>query len=91
MTLDIGQIIVWVIIGALAGSMVGWLIRGRKKGFGTLTNIVLGMVGAVVGGFLFELLNVSISNEALTFSVNDLVSAVVGSLVIVGLMALIRR
>lgn len=90
MDISTGQLIVWIIIGALAGSLVGWLIRGRKKGFGLPVNITLGFFGAIVGGFIFDALNITIGG-ALTFSLTDLVAAIVGALLLVGLVTLLRR
>jgi uncharacterized membrane protein YeaQ/YmgE (transglycosylase-associated protein family) len=45
----------WVIVGLLAGTFASWLVRGH--GFGCLGNLVLGLVGAVIGGYLASLLN----------------------------------
>ncbi len=47
------KLIYWIIVGALAG----WLATKYKKrnDFSTLGNIVLGIVGGAVGGFIFEL------------------------------------
>jgi uncharacterized membrane protein YeaQ/YmgE (transglycosylase-associated protein family) len=46
----------WIIIGLLAGWLAGKLSRGR--GFGCITNIVLGLVGGVIGGWIFSRLNI---------------------------------
>ena len=45
--------ILWLIIGGIAGWIAGKVMRGG--GFGILGNIVVGIVGAVIGGFLFSL------------------------------------
>lgn len=89
--MDSGQLIVWIIIGALAGSIVGWLVRGRRRGFGTPVNILIGLIGAIIGGFLFEALDIRVGNLSLTFTLTDLVAAIVGSLLLVGLLAIVRR
>jgi|SRR5258708_2075655 uncharacterized membrane protein YeaQ/YmgE (transglycosylase-associated protein family) len=47
----------WLIIGALAGWLASSLVRG--KGYGCLGNIVVGLIGAVIGGYLASLLNIS--------------------------------
>lgn len=41
----------WLVIGLLAGWLAGKLSRGR--GFGCFTNVILGLVGAVLGGWIF--------------------------------------
>ena len=43
-------LIVWLIIGLMAGFITGKLLRGA--GFGPLVDILVGMVGAIVGGFI---------------------------------------
>ena len=48
--MTISKIIVWLIIGALSGTLAGRLVTFSKQGFGFWTNIGLGMLGAVVGG-----------------------------------------
>ena len=49
-------IIAWVIIGLLAGWLAGHLTRGR--GFGCIVDVILGLVGAVVGGWIFTRLGI---------------------------------
>ena len=42
----------WLFIGLIAGWLAGLVFRGR--GFGCVTDIVLGLVGSVIGGWLFN-------------------------------------
>ena len=49
------DILLWIIFGALAG-WIGSIIMKTDSQQGTITDIILGMVGAVVGGFLFNML-----------------------------------
>jgi uncharacterized membrane protein YeaQ/YmgE (transglycosylase-associated protein family) len=48
-------IIAWIIIGALAG-WIGSMITGTNAQMGAFANIIVGIIGALVGGFLFNLL-----------------------------------
>jgi 6-phosphofructokinase 1 len=48
MSIPIGKIIVWLIIGALAGTLAGRLMTFSKPGFGLSANVGFGMIGAVV-------------------------------------------
>lgn len=48
------NIILYLIIGAVAGWLAGQLVRGH--GFGLWSDLVVGMLGAVIGGFLLSLL-----------------------------------
>ena len=52
------EIIYFLIIGAIAGWLAGLIMRGG--GFGLLGNIVVGIIGAVVGGYLLAWLNIDI-------------------------------
>lgn len=47
----------WILIGLLAGWLAGHLTRGR--GFGCLVNVVLGLIGAVIGGWIFTRLGIA--------------------------------
>ena len=49
-------IIAWLFLGLLAGWLAGKLSRGR--GFGCITDIVLGLIGSVVGGWVFTKLGI---------------------------------
>jgi uncharacterized membrane protein YeaQ/YmgE (transglycosylase-associated protein family) len=51
--MTIAKIIVWLIVGAIAGTLAGRLATFSKQGLGFWTNIGMGMLGALVGGFLF--------------------------------------
>lgn len=42
----------WLFIGLIAGWLAGMVFRGR--GFGCVTDIVLGLIGSVIGGWLFN-------------------------------------
>jgi uncharacterized membrane protein YeaQ/YmgE (transglycosylase-associated protein family) len=44
-------IISWLVVGAIAGWLAGYLVKGDES-MGVLGHIVLGIVGAVVGGFI---------------------------------------
>jgi uncharacterized membrane protein YeaQ/YmgE (transglycosylase-associated protein family) len=47
----------WIIIGLLAGWIAGHLTRGR--GFGCIADIILGLIGAVIGGWIFTGLGIT--------------------------------
>lgn len=66
-----------IIVGLLAGWIAGKLVRGR--GFGIIADIALGLVGAVIGQWLFGRLGVPVYS-GLSF----LAMATVGSVILVG-------
>lgn len=53
MELNPGGVISWILVGLIAGWIAGTLTRGQ--GFGCLANVVIGILGAVIGGLLFGL------------------------------------
>ncbi len=50
-------LIAWAIVGMLAGWLAGTITRA--KGFGCFGNLIIGLVGSAIGGFLFTLLGVN--------------------------------
>lgn len=89
-SITFGQLVVWLIIGGLAGALAGMVVRGNKRGFGLISNIILGLLGALVGGFVFSAFNINIAGDV-QFSANDLISAFVGSLILLALLWVVRR
>ena len=78
----------WLIFGALAG-WVASLLAGTNDRQGCLTNILVGIVGAFIGGFLFSLL----TGDDVDFGWNlgSFAVAVLGSLILLGILRAIRR
>ena len=89
--MNIGEIIVSLIVGALAGTLAGRLMTFSKRGFGFWTNMAVGMIGALVGGFLFWLFHIDLHLAEIKITFEDLVSAFVGSLLCIIVWRLIRR
>jgi uncharacterized membrane protein YeaQ/YmgE (transglycosylase-associated protein family) len=90
MQVNMGQLVVWLITGALAGYLVGLMLR--RRGFGPAGNVLIGLVGAVVGGLLFQLLGIQFTGmPTFTFSLADLLVAIVGALVLVVVLGLVAR
>jgi uncharacterized membrane protein YeaQ/YmgE (transglycosylase-associated protein family) len=84
----LSQFIVWIIVGLIGGTLTGLMVRWRREGFGMARNLGLGLVGAIVGGFLFRLFNLFPSLDMISISLRDIVSALVGSLIVlIGLWA----
>lgn len=71
---------VWpLLIGGVAGAISGRIMRG--KGFGCLGNVIVGVIGAYIGGFLLPLLGVSTYG-----SLGSLISATIGALVLLWIL-----
>jgi uncharacterized membrane protein YeaQ/YmgE (transglycosylase-associated protein family) len=78
----------WIIVGAIAGWLAGKVMKGR--GFGLLGNIVIGVIGALVGGWLAgSLLN--ISNAISGFNLQTILIAFLGSVIVLYIAKLLRK
>jgi uncharacterized membrane protein YeaQ/YmgE (transglycosylase-associated protein family) len=82
----IPDLAVWLIVGLLAGSLAGFVMKRSKKGYGHFINLGLGLVGALIGGFLFDLLRIDLGLANISVGLQDIVSAFVGSLVFLALL-----
>jgi uncharacterized membrane protein YeaQ/YmgE (transglycosylase-associated protein family) len=84
-------VIVWLIVGVLAGSLVGMVVKRTKEGFGHVTNIGIGLVGALIGGLFFKVFNINLGLRNIAFSLEDVVAAVIGSLIFLLAIWIIRK
>ena len=86
MTVNIADITVWIIVGMLAGTLAGLIVKRRKAGFGHLANLGLGLVGALIGGYLFDLFRIVPALDNISISLRDIVAALVGALLFLVLL-----
>ena len=78
-------IVIWLIIGAVAGWLAGQVMKG--SGFGLVGDIVVGILGAVVAGFLFPRLGLNLGGDI----VGAIISATIGACVLLFVARLVRR
>jgi uncharacterized membrane protein YeaQ/YmgE (transglycosylase-associated protein family) len=71
-----------LIFGMLAGWLTGVLTRGR--GYGCIVDIILGLIGAFIGGLIFEKLHIPVFGF-----IGNLAAAVVGAVILVSIVRLI--
>ena len=83
MTLE--ALIIWLIVGALAGWIAGLIVKGY--GFGLIGNIVVGIIGAVIAGWLLPKLGIVIGSGF----VAALINAIIGAVILLVIIGLIRR
>ena len=79
------HVIGFLIIGILAGWLAGKIMSGH--GYGIIWDMVVGVIGAVVGGFIFSL----IFGTQPTGLVISFIVALVGAIILVALLHLVRR
>ena len=53
----LGAIIFWIIVGGIAGLLAKWVMPGDDPG-GVILTVILGIVGAVIGGYLLRLIGI---------------------------------
>lgn len=83
--MDPTSLIVFLIIGAIAGWLAGVLVKGF--GFGLIGNIAVGVIGAFIAGWLFPALNISLG----TGIVAAIIHATIGAVILLILIRLVKR
>jgi uncharacterized membrane protein YeaQ/YmgE (transglycosylase-associated protein family) len=77
------DIIAWLVLGAIAGYIAGFFVSG-DEGLGCLGRIVLGIVGAVVGGFIVGALGFNTGrDDGDILNLASIIVAVFGAVVVV--------
>ncbi|MFZ0805128.1 MAG: GlsB/YeaQ/YmgE family stress response membrane protein [Candidatus Sulfotelmatobacter sp.] len=80
----ISNLIWWIIVGLIAGWAAGKIMKGG--GYGTLMDIVLGIVGAIVGGFLLGLVGVHAGGL-----IGTILVAILGAVFLIWISRLMKR
>lgn len=83
---EIMNFVVWIVFGGVAGWLAGQIMKGG--GFGLIGNVIVGIIGSFVGGFLFS--NV-LGLGAVGFNFMGLIAAVVGAVLLLFIVSLIRK
>ncbi len=81
------NLIFWIILGALAG-WIASMVMGRDSSMGAGANIVVGIIGAVIGGFLMNALG---SPGVTGFNLYSILVAIGGAIVLLFIVGLFRR
>ena len=81
------SIIVWIIVGALAGWLASKIMKTDEQ-MGGLANIVVGVIGAFIGGWLAGLLNFPV--EAGEFNFPSIFTAVIGAVVLLVILKAVK-
>ncbi len=81
----LGGLIWWCIVGGIAGFLAGKVMKGG--GFGVLMDIVVGIVGAVIGGWVFGILGILRSGGIIA----SIIVAFIGACILLWLIRLIKK
>lgn len=79
------SIIVWLIVGAIAGWLAGMVVKGG--GFGLIGDIVVGIIGAVIAGYLLPALGIHLGVGI----VANIIDAFIGAVILLIVLRLVKR
>jgi uncharacterized membrane protein YeaQ/YmgE (transglycosylase-associated protein family) len=79
------SIIIWLIIGAIAGWLAGLLVKGG--GFGLIGDIVVGIIGGFIGGWLAGVLGITIGSGMIA----SIITAVIGAVILLVIVRALKR
>jgi uncharacterized membrane protein YeaQ/YmgE (transglycosylase-associated protein family) len=82
--MTIESIILFLVIGLVAGWLAGRIMKGG--GYGLVGDLIVGVIGAFLGGWLFNLLGISLGGI-----LGALITALIGAIVLLYLLRLIKR
>jgi uncharacterized membrane protein YeaQ/YmgE (transglycosylase-associated protein family) len=85
MAIDPQTLIIWLVIGAIAGWLAGQIMTGF--GFGLIGNIILGIIGALVAGWLLPRIGLYIGGGI----IGDIINALIGAIVVLFVIGLLKR
>jgi uncharacterized membrane protein YeaQ/YmgE (transglycosylase-associated protein family) len=83
--MGIDSIIVWLIVGAIAGWLAGLIVKGG--GFGLLGNIVIGIIGAVVAGWLLPYLGINLGGGIIA----AIIDSAIGAVIVLVIVSMIKK
>ena len=83
--MDVTGLLILLAIGAVAGWLAGIILKG--SGFGLIGDIIIGIVGAVVGGYLFSTFGISAGGGIL----GAIITVTVGAVVLLLVIGMIKR
>jgi uncharacterized membrane protein YeaQ/YmgE (transglycosylase-associated protein family) len=83
--MPVETLLVWLVVGAVAGLLAGLVVKGG--GFGLLGDIVVGIIGAFVGGWILPRLGIHLGLGI----VSIIASATIGAVLLLLVLRLIRR
>jgi uncharacterized membrane protein YeaQ/YmgE (transglycosylase-associated protein family) len=87
----VAELIVWIVIGLIGGTLSGLIVTQQRRGFGFFQNLGLGLAGALIGGGVFHIFGLLPGLDSIAISLRDVIAAVAGSLLLVAAFCLWQR
>jgi uncharacterized membrane protein YeaQ/YmgE (transglycosylase-associated protein family) len=87
------SLIIWIIVGGIAGWLAS-LLTGTDDQMGCITNIIVGMIGSVLGGALVVFLNgggVDFTTAFTNFNLVSVIVSTIGAVVLILILRALRR
>jgi uncharacterized membrane protein YeaQ/YmgE (transglycosylase-associated protein family) len=92
MKINPDEVIAWLIVGALAGSLAGMIVKRHRAGFGRILNLAVGLIGAVIGGVVFKILHINLGVVgSITITSEEVVEAFLGALLFLAVVWFVRK
>jgi len=82
--MSVTSLLIFILVGAVAGWLAGQIMKGA--GFGLIGNILVGIAGAFIGGFLFKFLGIHAGGL-----IGSIITALAGAVVLLFLIGLIKK
>lgn len=82
------SIIVWIIVGALAGWIASMIMK-TDASMGALANIVVGIIGAFIGGWVVSLFGINVAEGEL--NIPSILTAILGAAILLAIIKAVRR
>jgi uncharacterized membrane protein YeaQ/YmgE (transglycosylase-associated protein family) len=83
--MDVQALIIWLIVGAIAGWLAGMMVKGG--GFGLIGDIIVGIIGAVIAGWLLPMIGIVIGGGF----IGAIINAFIGAVILLIIIRLIKR
>lgn len=81
---EIESLFIWLIVGAVAGWLAGIIMKSKS---GLVNNIIIGIIGAFIGGWLLTTLGVTVGNGM----INAIITSTIGAVVLLFILGLIKK
>jgi uncharacterized membrane protein YeaQ/YmgE (transglycosylase-associated protein family) len=83
--MDVQSLIIWLIVGAVAGWLAGMVVKGG--GFGLIGDIIVGILGGLIAGWLLPQIGIVIGGGI----VGSIIDAFIGAVILLIILRLIKR
>jgi uncharacterized membrane protein YeaQ/YmgE (transglycosylase-associated protein family) len=86
--MDIGNLLIWIIVGAIAGWLAS-IVMKTNASQGLLMDIIVGIVGGLIGGWLLTALG--IGGAVTGINIGSILTAFIGAIVLLAILRVVRR